>query len=539
MQRRTFLGLAAMVSVMVENATLVAQDAVVVDGETIQDTNSRNMKAELDVVEVGVEELQRMMTEGKFSAEWLTAFYLERIKHMNSMGPYLSAVITTNRNAMDEARALDSERKAGKVRGALHGIPVLIKDNINTANIETSAGARALERNEPKSDAFVVAQLRAAGAVILGKTNLSEWANFRSRHSISGWSSRGGMTRNPYVLDRSASGSSSGSGAAAAASLCAVAVGTETDGSIIGPSSHCALVGLKPTVGLLSRSGIVPIAASQDTAGPMTRSVRDCAVLLEAMQGVDPQDSAMKSQPTSMRKDYSNFDAQALKGKRIGYDPAFLKAGDALKELYEEALKTLRDLGAVCEEHSILSMFNEVQDAEFKVLLYEFKDGVNRYLKEFTKIKDLNAVIQHNIKYRYQEMNLFGQDILEDAQACGDLHDKAYLSAKKSCEDVALKLSALMKEHKLDFLCSLSCGPAACIDVVNGDYSNTPYFTSPAAIAGWPHVSVPAGMIKGLPVGFSLMSPAWTEHALLSAAYLYEQQSKKRVAPSYLPSVKF
>ena len=487
------------------------------------------------LLEATVADLQQHMQAGKYTARALCELYLKRIAEINTQGPSLRAVLETNPDALKLADGLDAERKAGKVRGPLHGIPVLLKDNIDTGDQQqTTAGALALAGHKAAQDAFVVQRLRAAGAIVLGKTNLSEWANFRSSRSTSGWSSRGGQTKNPYVLDRTPSGSSAGSGAAAAASLCAVAVGTETDGSVVSPSSVNGLVGLKPTVGLLSRTGIIPISATQDTAGPMARTVRDAALLLAALTGEDPADAATKGSAAHAQADYTKFlDANALKGKRLGVEKSHLTGTSPAIALMQQAVAALKAQGATVVEVEIAKPVGALGDAEYQVLLYEFKDGLNKYLAGAgASVKTLADVIAFNTQHAAQAMPFFQQETLEAAQKTDGLASAKYRAALARSQGGARKIvDNLLQANKLDAIIGITTGPACCIDLVNGDYSSGLDFSSPAAMSGYPHLTVPMGQAHGLPVGLSFMGPAWAEGPLLGLGYAYEQATKLRRPP--------
>jgi amidase len=491
--------------------------------------------------EATVADLQERMAKGTETARSLTEKYLARIKALNEAGPMLRAVIETNPDALTIADGLDKERKAGKLCGPLHGIPVLIKDNIDSGDqMMTTAGASALVGHRAKQDAFIVRKLRAAGAVLLGKTNLSEWANFRSSHSVSGWSSRGGQSRNPYVLDRSTSGSSSGSGAAAAANLCAVAIGTETDGSVVSPASCNGLVGLKPTVGLLSRSGIIPISSTQDTAGPMARTVRDAALLLAALAGPDAADPAKLPIPAGAPTDYMPFlKADALKGQRLGVEKAHLNGPPAVARLLREAIETLKAQGATVVEIELNKLVNPLGEAEFDVLLYEFKDGVNKYLAGAgAAVKNLADVIAYNKAHAAEAMPIFEQETLIRAEATDGLNNPKYKSAvQKTVMGARQAIDGLLKGKQLTAIIGVTTGPAWCIDWVNGDYSTGVDFSSPAAMAGYPHLTVPMGQVRGLPVGLSFVGSAYQEGPLLALGYAYEQATHKRKAPDFLPTV--
>jgi amidase len=484
-----------------------------------------------------IQELEQAMTDGRLSAESLTRFYLARIRALNRSGPRLNAVIAVNPDALAQARALDKERRE-HVRGPLHGIPVLIKDNIETRDrMPTTAGSLALEHNFAREDAPVVASLRAAGAVILGKTNLSEWANFRSSHSVSGWSAVGGLTRNPYVLDRTACGSSSGSGVAVAADLAPAALGTETDGSVTCPSSMNGIVGLKPTLGLLSQRGIVPIAHSQDTAGPMARSVTDVALLLTAMVA-----HAAQCEPGQAECHEANYltalTRDALQGKRIGV----LRFGDghnpATDEVYEQALGRLRSAGATLIDVKLPDS-GPMEKAEQQVLLTEFRSDLDAYLGQLPTgitVRSLSQLIQFNDGSPY-ELKLFGQDLFEQAEQTHGLTDPAYRDALEESKRRAGKegIDALLQKERLDFLVAPTTSPAWRVDLVLGDSFGDSY-TTPAAVAGYPHLTVPMGQVHGLPVGLSFIGPAWSEAELLAAAYAFGERSPSQ-APKFLPSL--
>ncbi len=490
-----------------------------------------------EIEEISADQLRQAMNEGRLTSAELTKAYLERIAQIDKSGPALNAVIELNPDAIAVATALDEERKSGKVRSPLHGIPVLLKDNIDTADrMQTTAGALAMEGNIASRDAFIVDRLREAGVVILGKTNLSEWANFRSTRSASGWSSRGGQTRNPYVTDRSPCGSSSGSAVAVAASLCAVAVGTETDGSIACPASVNGIVGIKPTVGLVSRTGIIPISKTQDTAGSFGRTVRDAVMLLQVLAGADPDDEAGTRAQPYIQGDYLQFlDSNALAGKRIGIEKSYLKNHEAVDKLLDEALQTLKNRGAEVVEVEYLAELQKNGDAEFDVLKFEFKDGLNKYLSTSNaKVRSLQDVIDYNKAHESAAMPYFKQEILESSQALGDLTDPAYLSAlEKSAIHTRSVLTTLMSEKKLDAVCGPANGIPWCIDPLNGDQWTGYGAYSPAAVAGYPSVTVPMGQVEGLPVGLSFFAGAWEESKLISLAYAYEQASMKRSRPSF------
>jgi len=499
--------------------------------------NTDNPKDDFALNEVTIDTLQQKMKSGEYTSQSITQLYLDRIAAIDKAGPKLNAVIEVNKDAMNMAFAMDKERKNGKVRGPMHGIPVLIKDNINTGdNMHTTAGSLALADNFAKQDAFIIRQLRKAGAVILGKTNLSEWANFRSTRSTSGWSSRGGQTKGPYILDRNPSGSSAGSGAAASANLCAVAIGTETDGSVVSPSSVNGLVGIKPTIGLLSRSGIIPISATQDTAGPMARTVKDAAILLGALTGIDAQDAATLAGKDKAEKDYTlHLDKNGLKGKRLGVEKDAFKGNEEMQALLKVVIETLKSQGAEVVEIELLKDLKDAGKAEFTVLLYEFKDGLNKYLSDCNaKVKSLQDVIDFNKKNAGKAMPYFKQEIMEQAQQKGDLTSKEYTDALQiSHAGTRAAIDNILQQNKLDAIIGPTNGFAICIDLVNGDYDNGFSFSSPAAMAGYPHITVPMGAWNELPMGLSFFGTAFSEPELIKLAYAYEQASKKRKAPKF------
>ncbi len=503
----------------------------------ISSRDALNETLALNLEEITITELQKKMRSGEQTALSITRAYLRRIELIDRSGPGLNSIIELNPDALEIAENLDHERKQGKIRGPLHGIPVLVKDNINTGDrMMTTAGSRALLGNRAKEDAFIMKQLRKAGVVLLGKTNLSEWANFRSSHSCSGWSSRGGQTKCPYILDRNPSGSSAGSGSATAASLCVVSVGTETDGSVVSPASVNALVGIKPTVGLWSRSGIIPISATQDTAGPMARTVRDAAILLGAGTGLDANDAVTQASAGKALQDYTPFlKKEGLRGKRIGIEKSHLQGNPDLVALLRGAMSVMESQGATMVEVDLLGEMKALGNAEFLVLLYEFKDGLNRYLDvNGTHVKSLKELIAFDIKEEKKMMPFFKQETLVESEAKGDLYSKEYTEALEKTTGFRKTLLDLMTANNLDALSGITNGPACCIDLVNGDYDNGPSLSTPAAITGFPHITIPMGLLHGLPVGISFYAGPYTEPALISMAYAYEQASLKRVMPAYL-----
>lgn len=533
MDRRKFLRAGSLTGI---GLTAAGMGSLKASSDFLQEqTIPANIRA-LDLEEISISELQKKMQRGEASAVSITKEYLDRIQKIDKAGPMLNAVIEINPDAISIAEGLDRERKQGKIRGPLHGIPILVKDNINTGDrMMTTAGSLALVGNRVKEDAFIVQQLRKAGVVLLGKTNLSEWANFRSSHSTSAWSSRGGQTKCPYILDRNPSGSSAGSGSATAASLCAVSVGTETDGSIVSPSSVNGLVGIKPTVGLWSRSGIIPISATQDTAGPMARTVTDAAILLGAGTGVDPADHITQESNGKALTDYTSFlNSGGLKGKRIGIEKSHLEGNPDLIALLRQAVKVLESEGATVIEVDLMGPLKALDHAEFQVLLYEFKDGLNRYLASSqSPVKSLKDLIAYNLANESRAMPFFKQETLIESEGKGNLESKEYLDALAKTLGFRKVITDLMSTNKLDALSGITNGPACCIDLVNGDYDNGPGMSTPAAITGLPHITVPMGLVHGLPVGISFFSDAYTEPALISMAYAYEQASLQRRKPAY------
>jgi amidase len=496
---------------------------------------------ELD--ELSIEGLQQGMRSGRWSAQRLCELYRERIGQVDASGPRVNSVIELNPDALVIARQLDEERAAKGERSPLHGIPVLIKDNIDTHdNMTTTAGSLALEGSKPARDAFLVERLRAAGAVILGKTNLSEWANFRSNRSVSGWSGRGGQTRNPYALDRNPCGSSSGSGVAVAANLCAAAIGTETDGSIVCPSTINSVVGIKPTLGLVSRSGIIPIAHSQDTAGPLARSVADAAALLTVIAGADARDG-ITAAASAHATDYTRFlQADGLRGARLGVARDLFPRDARVGKLFDEALAAMKGVGAEIVDPVDTGVFKQIGDAEFEVLLYEFRADLNAYLAGLgpdARVKSLEEVIAFNEKHRDREMPYFGQEIMVQAQGKGPLTEKAYLEALSKSKRAAGRegIDPIMSRHELDAIITPTGGLPWLIDYVNGDQFTGGSSSEAPAVAGYPHITVPAGYIVGLPVGLSFIGTAWSEPVLIRLAYSFERTMQARRSPRFLPTV--
>src|SRR5271167_1666375 len=495
---------------------------------------------ELD--EITIADLQAGMASGKFSARSITEKYLARIEEIDKQGPTLNSVIEVNPDALAIADALDQERKEQHARGPMHGIPVLIKDNIDTADrMQTTAGSLALLGSKPTRDSFVAQKLRESGAVILGKTNLSEWANIRSSHSSSGWSGRGGQTNNPYALDRNPCGSSSGSGAAIAASLCAVAVGTETDGSIVCPALANGLVGIKPTLGLVSRTGIIPIAHSQDTAGPMARSVRDAAVLLSTLAGIDSRDAATAASAGKAATDYTKFlDPNGLRGARIGVARKYFGSNDAQDQLMNALIDAIKRQGGEIVDPADLPTHGKFDDTEFLVLLYELKADLNAYLAGRPGAPgSLKDIIDFNDRNRDKEMPYFGQDIFTKAEAKGPLTSKEYTDALEANHRLSRQegIDAVMDQFHLDAIMAPTAGPPWLTDLANGDHA-VGGSSNAAAVAGYPDITLPAGFVFGLPVGISFFGRAWSEPALLKIAYGFEQTVQARRPPRFLPTQK-
>ena len=495
--------------------------------------------------EATIAQLREGMASGRYTSRRLVELYTERIEAIDRRGPSLRSVIELNPDALSIADALDAERKGGRLRGPLHGIPVLIKDNIDTGDrMQTTAGSLALEGASAPRDAFVAAQLRAAGALILGKTNLSEWANFRSTKSTSGWSARGGQVSNPYALDRNPCGSSSGTGAAIAANLAAIGVGTETDGSILCPSGANALVGIKPTVGLVSRTGIIPISHTQDTAGPMTRTVADAAALLGAMTGMDAADPAMVASRGTSATDYTGaLKADGLKGARIGIArKRYFGYSPVTDQLIDKAIADMKAQGAIVVDPADIATAGKLDDCEFEVLLYEFKADLNNYLAargDSARVHSLKELIAFNLREKEREMPFFAQEILVMAEKKGPLTSAAYRRALATCRARARTggIDAVMTKFRLDAIVAPTGSPAWPTDLVNGDHFLGASST-PAAVAGYPSITVPAGFAYGLPVGVTFIGRAWSEARLIRLAYAYEQATKHRRPPAFLPTAR-
>lgn len=538
LSRRKFLQSSVLAGVMGSSAAVAMPGPRRVKTKPAPPTHITVKFFELD--EVTIMALQEGMKSGKFTARDITEKYLARINAIDKQGPAINSMIEINPDALSIADNLDKERKAKGPRGPMHGIPVLIKDNIGTHDrMMTTAGSLALLGSVPLQDAFVVKRLREAGAILLGKTNLSEWANIRSGHSTSGWSGRGGLTRNPYALDRNPCGSSSGTGAGISANLAAVGVGSETNGSIVCPSSANGIVGIKPTLGLVSRSGIIPIAHSQDTAGPMARTVTDAAILLGALAGIDPEDKVTAESRGKSAADYTKFlDPAGLKGARIGVPRKHFGFSDAVEKLMNAAIEAMKHEGAVIIDPAEIESMGKFGNSEEDVLLYELKADMNAYLAALgpgAPVHSLKEIIEFNAKNWEREMPYFGQDLFIKAEAKGPLSSKEYLDALEKNHRLARTegIDALMDKFRLDAIVAPTGGPAWTTDLVNGDH-DTGGSSGPAAIAGYPNINVPAGFIFGLPVGISFFGRAYSEPTLIKLAYAFEQATKLRQPPRFL-----
>ena len=537
MKRRDFLQTGALGC-----ALAISNPAAAIAGENSSSEPLPYPPRAFELDEMTIAELQDGMKSGKFTSRSIVKKYLDRIDDIDKKGPAINSVIEINPDAVAIAESLDRERKEKGARGPLHGIPILIKDNIDTADrMMTTAGSLALLGSTPSEDSFVAQRLRAVGAVILGKTNLSEWANFRSNHATSGWSGRGGQTKNPYVLDRNPCGSSSGSGAGAASNLCAAAIGTETDGSVVCPSSANSLVGIKPTLGVISRAGIIPIAHSQDTAGPMARTVTDAVVLLGALTGIDPRDSVTKLSQGKSKGDYTQFlDKDGLRGARLGVARKYFGFNDQVDKLMNNLIEEMKKLGAVIVDPAEIPTSGKFDDSELEVLLYEFKADLNTYLAGLgskAPVHSLKEIIEFNEKNRDQEMPYFGQDLFIKAEAKGPLSDKKYLAAlrKNHLLSRTQGIDFAMRKYQLDALIAPTGGPAWPTDWINGDHFTGGYSTA-SAVAGYPHLTVPAGYVFGLPFGISFFGAAYSEPKLIKFAYAFEQATKVRRTPRFLSS---
>lgn len=535
MKRRNFLKTGA------AGCVITVTDSVSTLAKSLESSRSGAVPA-FELEELTIPELQQGLQSGKFSSQSLVEKYVDRINDVDKRGPAVNSVIELNPDAESIAAALDRERRERGARGPLHGIPILIKDNIDTADrMQTTAGSLALVGAKPRQDAFVAKRLREAGAVILGKTNLSEWANIRASRSTSGWSARGGQTKNPYALDRNPCGSSSGSGVAPAANLCAAAIGTETDGSVVCPSSANSLVGIKPTLGLVSRSGIIPIAHSQDTAGPMTRTVTDAAILLGALAAEDSSDVITRQSRGKAHKDYTQFlDKNGLSGARLGIVRKIFGFSDHVDKLMKGLIGEMRKFGAIILDPVEIPTYGKFDDTELEVLLYELKADLNAHLAGLgaqTPVKSLKDVIEFNEKNREREMPYFGQDLFIKAQEKGPLTSRKYIQAlrKNHLLSRSQGIDFVIAKHKLDALVAPTGGPAWPTDLVNGDHFGGGSSTTPA-VAGYPHITVPAGYIFGLPVGISFFGSAYSEPKLIQTAYAFEQATKARRPPKFLPT---
>jgi len=545
MDRRAFVRLGAIAGAMAVGGKPLAGQTLA-NGEGAQSLNAkpRFSTSPFALEEATLADLQAGMAAGTMTARSITQQYLDRIAELDRQGPTLRHVLETNPDALSLADSLDQERKAGRVRGPLHGIPILLKDNIDTADrMTTTAGSLALAGSIPLQDAFIAAKLRAAGAILLGKTNLSEWANFRSTHSSSGWSGRGGQAKNPYVLDRNPCGSSSGSGGGVSANLCAAAIGTETDGSIVCPSSANGIVGIKPTVGLVSRAGIIPIAHSQDTSGPMARTVRDAAIILNVLAGIDPRDPATSASRSRGQVDYTRYlDPNGLRGARIGVARTkFFGYSDVTDKVINDAIDGMKAQGAVIVDPANIVTAGKFDDSEFDVLLYEFKADLNKYLASLgpkAPVRTLQDIIAFNEQHKDTSMPWFGQEIMIQAQAKGPLTEKKYRDGL--AKDLKMSrtdgIDATMNKYKLDAIVAPTGSPAWVTDLLNGDHFSGASST-PAAVAGYPNINVPAGFSHNLPIGISFFGRAYSEPTLIKFAYAYEQATKHRRAPTFIPTL--
>lgn len=538
MERRSFITAATLASAAISTFLVSGCNTNAKANQEVEPVPNSDITFELD--EETISSLREKLSSSTYSSEQLVRMYLERIESIDENGVKLNAVIEINPDAIALAKIMDSEMKSGKSRGPLHGIPILIKDNIDTGDkMQTTAGSLALVGNIASNDAFVIKKIRESGAILLGKTNLSEWANFRSTSSCSGWSSRGGQTKNPYILDHNPCGSSAGSGVAVAANLCVVAIGTETDGSVVCPASVSGIVGIKPTVGLVSRAGIIPISSTQDTAGPMARTVTDAAILLGAMTGIDDQDLVTLESKGKAHSDYTSFlDLDALNGKRIGVERKPQGNNQFMHALQQKTIDLLESKGATIIEIDYLDEINQLGEDEFELMQFEFKTGLNKYLSfSNAKVKSLKEVIDFNNANEDKAMPYFKQETLIRSNEKGSLTDEKYIEAfKKSHVDSKKIIDTVITINKLDAICGLTMGPACSIDMIYGDRWGDVFLTMPAAVTGYPHITVPCGVIYDLPVGFSFFGPAYSEPKLISIAYAYEQASKERTRPSFKKS---
>jgi amidase len=538
MRRRNFLKNTSVAGIGLPG--LIAGAAKALPAKKIEVDDRETPFKDDELIEASIDDLQAKMQKGEMSSKDITKWYLKRIENIDKAGPAVNSVIELNPDAISIAELMDRERKAGKIRGPLHGIPVLIKDNIDTGDkMMTTAGSLALVGNKASKDAFIAKQLRDAGAVILGKTNLSEFANFRSSRSTSAWSSRGGQSKMPYITNRNPSGSSAGSGVAAAASLCAVAIGTETNGSIVSPSSTNGLVGFKPTVGLVSRTGIIPISATQDTAGPMARTVKDAAIVLGVIAGIDNADAVTKESAGKVQKDYTKYlDINGLKGKRLGVDKSLLEGASQVKDLFRKTIEVIKEQGATIVEVEVFKPISAVASVALEVLEFEFKDGLNKYLATSNApVKTLKDIIAFNKANEDKVMPYFKQELLVDSEKKEGLESKEYKDAVAKTTSSRQILDKLFKENNLDALCGITSGLAGCIDIINGDYSTGFSFSTPAAISGYPHITVPMGFIHELPAGVSFVGKPYSEGELLKMAFGFEQATKARRAPKFLERI--